>query len=639
MKKNLFLLVLLACTGFCHAYEKRDLLQKAGDIAMLQQSLLPKEKWVPYPAYSDRQGWNNLLGDMADALIKKGEQALNYEWKVVKATDYIEYERSGSRTVMEEPYNKNITTLTQLLMAELAEGKGRFTGQLVNGVFALCEMTSWSIAAHLPLQTTKSSFPNHKEHIIELVSGDVGALLSWTYYFFHKEFDKYNPLIATRLKEEISSRILNTYMNVSHLWWMAFNYKPGTLVNNWNPWCNSNVLQCFALMEDDPAKLAAAVHRTMVSTDQFINYVNSDGACEEGPSYWGHAAGKLYDYLQILYDITGGKISLFANPMIKNMGEYISRSYVGNDWVVNFADASAKLSPDANLIYRYGKAVKSEEMMQFAAYLKTSEKETGINSNTRDIFRLLQTIYYKDAAEGVSPLHNTPPYTWYAQTEFCYIKNNNGFFFAGKGGFNNESHNHNDAGTFNLYIDETPVIIDAGVGTYTRQTFSSERYTIWTMQSQYHNLPEINGFNQPYGAQYKASQTKFDEGRSIFSLNIAGAYPPQAGINFWKRSYHLAKDQLTVTDTYNIKNATAANRIHFLSWGEINPAVPGKITINAAGKKAELLYDSKIFIADTEPIPLDDKRLSNVWGNTIYRITLTAKKINNSGTYKYVIKR
>lgn len=28
--------------------------------------------------------------------------------------------------------------------------------------------------------------------------------------------------------------------------------------------------------------------------------------------------------------------------MIKNMGEYISRSYIGNGWVVNFADASAR---------------------------------------------------------------------------------------------------------------------------------------------------------------------------------------------------------------------------------------------------------------------------------------------------------
>ena len=68
-----------------------------------------------------------------------------------------------------------------------------------------------------------------------------------------------------------------------------------------------------------------------------------------------YAAGKLYDYLQILYDITGGKISIFKEPIVKNMGEYISRSHVGNGWVVNFADASAKGGGDAPLIYHFEK--------------------------------------------------------------------------------------------------------------------------------------------------------------------------------------------------------------------------------------------------------------------------------------------
>jgi len=35
----------------------------------------------------------------------------------------------------------------------------------------------------------------------------------------------------------------------------------------------------------------------MHSVDQFINYYHDDGACEEGPSYWGHAGGKMFDYL------------------------------------------------------------------------------------------------------------------------------------------------------------------------------------------------------------------------------------------------------------------------------------------------------------------------------------------------------
>ena len=127
--------------------------------------------------------------------------------------------------------------------------------------------------------------------------------------------------------------------------------------------------------------LAKAIYRSMVSVDKFINYTHTDGACEEGPSYWGHAAGKMFDYLELLSAVTGGTVSIFDNPMIKNMGEYISRSYVGKGWVVNFADASAKGSGDAPLIFRYGKAVNSNEMKGFAAMINTNKLPSG-----RDIY-------------------------------------------------------------------------------------------------------------------------------------------------------------------------------------------------------------------------------------------------------------
>ena len=127
------------------------------------------------------------------------------------------------------------------------------------------------------------------------------------------------------------------------------------------------------------------------------------------------------------------------------MGEYISRSYVGDGWVVNFADASAKGGGDAPLIYRYGRAVGSEEMMQFAAYLLKGKRPTIPLGN--DAFRTLQCVLLNKELEQTEAAHKVPACTWYPETEFCYLTNNSGWFLATKGGFNNESHNHNDAGT------------------------------------------------------------------------------------------------------------------------------------------------------------------------------------------------
>lgn len=618
------------------AYTEKNLLQQAAGLSDVKTSLIESRQWVPYPSYDDRQKWDDLIGEQKDEYIRRGERLLDYSWSVVKATDYIEFERSGNRRIMEDPFGKNNSAIADLLMAELAEGKGRFTDQLINGVFLSCEMTSWALSAHLNAQHSRRSLPESKEHIIDLTAGDLGSLLSWCYYFLHQEFDRVNPEISRRLRSELQHRILDTYMNEDRFWWMAFNYKPGMMVNNWNPWCNFNVLQCFLLLEDDADVLSKAVFRTMTSVDRFINYTHADGACEEGPSYWGHAAGKMYDYLQLLYDATGGKISVFNEPVIRNMGEYISRSYVGNGWVVNFADASARGGGSAPLIYRYGKAVGSQEMMEYAAYLESLTKDASAPSG-RDIFRTLQTCLFRKEMAQAEPRHQTPDYTWYPETEFCYMKDKSGMFFAGKGGYNNESHNHNDIGTFSLYVHTVPMIIDAGVGTYTRQTFSSERYTIWTMQGDYHNIPMINGVSQAFGGQYKAVDAAFDRKKMTFSLNLSAAYPEQTGVKSWKRSYTLKNGTLSISDNFSLTKADQPNRIHFLTRGRVDIATPGIISVEVDGEKIRLLYDKEQFTVSSETISLEDKRLSDVWGSEIYRLSLEAKKMAAEGKYTYTI--
>ena len=520
-------------------------------------------------------------------------------------------------------------------MAELAEGKGRFVDQLINGVFFSCEMTSWVLSAHLPRQSTKRSMPDWREQIIDLGSGNYGSMLAWVYYFFHDTFDKADPVISLRLRHELQERILDPFMENDREWWMAFHWKPGEIINNWNPWCNSNVLQCYLLLEENRDKLTDAVWRTMQSVDKFINFVKSDGACEEGTSYWGHAAGKMYDYLQILSDGTNGKVSLFNNPMIRRMGEYISRSYVGDGWVVNFADASAKGGGDAPLIYRYGRAVGSEEMMQFAAYLLKGKRPTIPLGN--DVFRTLQCVLLNKGLEQTRPAHNVPACTWYPETEFCYLTNNSGWFLATKGGFNNESHNHNDAGTFSLYINNTPILIDAGVGTYTRQTFSSERYSIWTMQSNYHNLPMINGVPQRFGQEYKATNVVCKEKLRFFSADISTAYPEEAAVNSWIRSYKLENKRLVITDKFSLKETRAANQVNFLVWGDIDISKAGKVIVKVGEEQATLEYPAN-FKATLETIELPDTRLSNVWGKQIYRIVLTDSQKKLEGNYKFIIK-
>ena len=637
MIRTSILLLFLSMVISSNAHENRDLLQKEADVTSLKSALILNQRWVNYPNYADRAGWDKLNGKYKEDIIQKGEAALAYEWKVINATYYMEFERSGSRNIMENPFGDNNTALINLVLAELAEGKGRFIDQIINGVWYSCEMTSWALSAHVAVaQKEKTSLPDYKENIIDLTSGDLGSMLSWTYYFLKDEFDKVNPLVSERLRHNLQERVLDPYMERSDFWWQAFNATPKTMVNNWNPWCNFNVLSCFLLLENDPDKLAEAVHRSMVSVDKFINYTKSDGACEEGPSYWGHAAGKMYDYLQLLSTGTGGSVSIFDQAIIKNMGEYIAKSYIGDGWVVNFADAAAKGGGVLGVIYRYGQAVGSDEMIQFAAYLDERDQYKPYYNAGRDLYRIFENLRTDDEILKIKPALSQSLTTWYPESEFCYIRNKAGFFFAAKGGYNQESHNHNDMGTFLLYLDETPMIIDAGVGTYTRQTFSSERYSIWTMQSNYHNLPMINGVTQSLGGKYRSKNVHFDAKKLSFSLDLANAYPEAAAVEKWQRSYRLEPNGgLVIEDDFKLEKTKAVNQINFLTWDKPDTSKPGMVIIRKEGKAIKLMYDASVFDAVVEIIPLTDKRLSNVWGEEIYRLSLNAQKMELSGKYKF----
>ena len=106
-----------------------------------------------------------------------------------------------------------------------------------------------------------------------------------------------------------------------------------------------------------------------------------------------------------------------------------------------------------------------------------------------------------------------------------------GMYFAVLAANNGRSHSHNDTGSYIIYQDGQPVAIDVGVEAYTAKTFSAGRYTIWTMQSAYHNLPTIGGVMQHNGTSFQATDRKFssDNDRATYSFNIADAYPKGSG--------------------------------------------------------------------------------------------------------------
>ena len=158
------------------------------------------------------------------------------------------------------------------------------------------------------------------------------------------------------------------------------------------------------------------------------------------------------------------------------------------------------------------------------------------------------------------------------------------------------------------------------------------------MQSDYHNLPMINGISQKFGQDYKATNTVCNEKNRFFSTDIAAAYPAEAKV---KAGFVLI-NWMTVSwwwpTNYTLNEVLAPNQVNFLTWGNVTFPSPGKVRIEVRGQKVELDYPAQ-FKAELETVKLDDPRLSNVWGKEIYRITLKAEEKKMTGNYKFVIQQ
>jgi hypothetical protein len=196
-----------------------------------------------------------------------------------------------------------------------------------------------------------------------------------------------------------------------------------------------------------------------------------------------------------------------------------------------------------------------------------------------------------------------------------------GMFFAMKGGHNNESHNHNDVGSFIVYKNGRPVIIDAGVGEYTKQTFSSERYKIWTMQSLYHNLPAFDGVGQVAGERYASKNEVYDKDNRSLSLELKDAYADECGVISYVRSGSLSEGLVTVKEHVQLAEEKL---IDFVLLTHVMPKIEesGKVTL-AEGTLLE--YDT-LLSAEIEPFDPAGLNAESAWGtSTLYRLHFKIK--------------
>ena len=606
----------------------------------------------PFPKADDRSSWEGLDRSLITGLIRAGEDFLGYEWPLVRATDYLEYIETGNRSKHAKRYFGRRFAVGSLALAACAEGTDRFYKDLIDGLWLICEETSWVIPAH---ESGASRCPGplpsnqYTDQGIDLFAAETGALLSWVWYLLGDLLRLSYPEICDRIRFEVKNRILDQFLARDDLWWMGLEPYRKRYLNNWTPWCSSNCLTAFLLIEEEDDRRSQGVEKVLACLDRYLREYPADGGCDEGPGYWVAAAGALCDALELLR--LGKVVDAFDENLVREMGKYLPRVHISEKWFVNFADGGPRLNPPPELLYRYGCRIDDGRLRDLGLELFDEKVAALPAARWYPAFRSLSYLFsfaeMKKARKEMVQLtcngeEETPydlqrglfQYTWLPDTE-VFVCRHGELFLAAKGGHNGESHNHNDVGQFVVFSGGCPFIIDVGVGEYTRKTFSSERYDIWTMQSAYHNLPQVAGFDQlpgenksALGAEVNASDTQVS-----FSLELQDTYPAESGIAKWNRTVALEAGRLDMDA--GVPRVILSDHFRFDKAGKtvtlflMTPWQPVLREGDASGFMLETPDKGSLFIdipaemsLAWERIAIDDERLFPVWGEAVYRITL-----------------
>jgi hypothetical protein len=626
-----------------HAQAPRNLLAGRTSEAQLAAMLVPRERWHPYPTIDERARWEAVPSSIRQAFVQAAERELGAEWGSIPAAVTLRYVRDGDRAQYDNMNARRRTRLATLVTAELLENKGRFVDEIANGIWAISEQTFWGSTAHLGAQKRGSGLPDVTEPVVELFSAETAALLAWTDYLMGERLDKVSPLLRERIRVEVDRRILTPALERDDFWWMGFTARRD--VNNWNPWIASNWLASALILERDPLRRARTVHRIMRSLDVFMNGYPDDGGCDEGPSYWGRAGASLFESLELLRGATNGGVDIYAQPLVRNMGQYIYRAYIADPYYVNMGDAPAKVHPDPELVYAYGTRIADPVMIGFGAFLarRRGEYRPGESTLGRILPALLSTAELA-RAEPREPLLGD---VWLPDLELFAARSTagstDGLYASAFGGHNAQSHNHNDVGNLVVYADGKPVLVDVGVETYTAKTFSPRRYEIWTMQSAYHNLPTINGIQQKDGAAFRARDVRHEASasRASISLDIAAAYPVEAAVDRYERTVALDRRARTVSldERYVLREFKAPLRLSLMTPLRPDVSHPGEVRLRAdsGGAAFAIRYDAARFDATSEEIPIADARLRPVWGDRLARLMLVSKARSLRGEHHLTI--
>ncbi len=280
--------------------------------------------------------------------------------------------------------------------------------------------------------------------------------------------------------------------------------------NNWNQVCFAGMVAgALAVGEHEPELAVAFLRETFDRIHLPLDAGRPHGAYPEGPSYWSYGTHFQVILINVLESALGTAWHLDNYPAFQESSVYINLMAGPSGEFFNYADGHARLQPLPALHWFAARAANPALDARERERILARDPALFSESGFRNRFFPLTLLWLDPRTADLPP--RELPLHWRADgpnplTVHRSSWEEDGLFFAIKGGSPSVNHGHMDIGSFVLDWNGVRWAADLGMENYHRlesrgmgiwnRAQDSDRWRVFRMNTHSHNTLVFDGQNQ-----------------------------------------------------------------------------------------------------------------------------------------------
>lgn len=468
---------------------------------------------------SNRTVWNRLSSSGKYGRFLRGMRTYNFPAFSKDAYFSLSNGSASSSAEGLTMMRKRAEGLSKATWAECLENKGNYTQMVEDGLRDIINQKSWVS----PRSDYDFKNFNGVAYSVELTSSLYAHTIAQTLYLMG---NKLNPKLRQQAIDALYVRIFNPILD--KLKTQNTERENNFLIetNNWNHVCLAGLVGAALTVIENKHERAIFAYIGEYYSKNGIAGFGDDGYCGEGMTYYNYGFGHYVLLRESLWQATGGKLDLFADPKVQKIARYAPNLEIINGVYPAISDSNEGSKPDDNLmIYLNG------NMGLGLSRYDTITNKTTTSDIRRGIMMAFPNSSSKPKADKIDRKSGSDIRSFFDQTGVLACRpipgSNSNIGVSFKGGNNAESHNHNDIGSFTIVQGNQIMAGDPGKIPYTADIFNAEsRYKYKTVGSFGHPVPLVAGTPQQAGvkARSRTVRTDFTREKDNITLDIASAY-------------------------------------------------------------------------------------------------------------------